>query len=410
MDWIEEKIEQFRNYIQDTSLIKSLVWYLCIGMVGVWALYWITRNICLAWLEVIAMRNEGITYTDTINPLGKWAWYTEGQKEKLLMCIANFFYSYGLYIYTVINFFIVGKMFLKKKIKPALEAVTKALNYINIGDYSHEITWHSQDEMGALCEEIEQMRKKMLKDKKNQWKMQEEQRKINAAFAHDIRTPLTVIKGYTEFLQRYVPKGRVTEALLLEKLDTMHEQEERLLKFSTTMTTIQNFEKWELSCAWYQVSELVGELEAVIKGVQQNADKEITLQEEIPEQELFLDKNLLIEVFENMLSNALRYAVYSIQVKIILEGREFTVFVKDDGPGFSQKALRSGAETYFSEEENSKEHFGIGLSICKLLCENHGGRLSMQNSMEQGAITTATLIAGVRNGGKPESVVLYEEE
>lgn len=394
MDWLEEKIEQIRVYIQDSSLIKSLVWYLCIGMIGVGALYWITRNVCLAWLEVVTRRYEegSIQY----NPLGTWFLYGAGSKEKLLLAVMNFFYNYCLYIYTLVCFCIVGKLFLEKKIKPALSAIAKGLNYIIMGDYSHEITWQSQDEMGVLCKEVEQMRRKMLKDKKDQWKLQEEQRKINAAFAHDIRTPLTVIKGYTEFLQKYVPKGRVTEDMLLEKLETMHEQEERLLKFSTTMTTIQNIEKWELSGNWHKVSEIAGQLEAVINGIRQNTKKNIKMHTEIPEQELFLDQNLLVEVFENLLSNALRYAESQIQIEVTLTGREFTVFVRDDGQGFSEKALRNGADTYFSEEENSKEHFGIGLSICKLLCENHGGRLALQNSVEQGAITAATLVVGVQ--------------
>ena len=91
-----------------------------------------------------------------------------------------------------------------------------------------------------------------------------------------------------------------------------------------------------------------------------------------------MDKNLLMEVFENLLGNALRYGEGQVQVKAVLAGREFTIFVKDDGPGFSEKALQLGAETYFSEEENSQEHFGIGLSICRMLCEIHGGRLALQ--------------------------------
>ena len=55
-------------------------------------------------------------------------------------------------------------------------------------------------------------------------------------------------------------------------------------------------------------------------------------------------------------------------------------------------------DTYFSEEENSREHFGIGLSICRMLCENHGGRLTLQNSVKQGAISAASLTVGTEKG------------
>lgn len=402
MDWLEEKVEQLRKILQEKSLVLALVWYLCIGMAGAFTLYWITQNLCLAWLDVLERRNSILLNGQQFQSMEEWKKvvresgysFKYGQALSKILWI---FYHSCLYLYMIICFAIVGKIFLETKIKPAVLAAAQGLNYINMGDYSHEMAWNSQDEMGALCQEVEQIRGMLLKNKKDQWRQQEEQRKINAAFAHDIRTPLTVIRGYTEFLQKYVPKGKVTEEMLLEKLNTMHEQEERLLHFSTTMTTIQNIEKWEVSGNWYGVSELSEEVEGVLEGIRLNTDKEINFQMDVPQQEVFLDKNLLMEVFENLLSNGLRYARASIQIEGRLVGREFTLFVKDDGPGFSEKALRNGMETYFSEEENSREHFGIGLSICRMLCENHGGSLSLQNSVTEGAIVAATLVVGIRN-------------
>lgn len=395
MDWIEEKIEQMQVSLQEKSLVKSLICYFCIGMTGVGTLYWITRNVCLAWVEVIARRyQQSIVFHTT----GFVEFQGIRNKEKFLLTLVNLLNQYGLYIYTVLCICVVGKIFLERKIKPAVKAMTQELKYINLGDYGHEIAWHSRDEMGEICAELEQMRKNLLKSKREQWKLQEEQRKINAAFAHDIRTPLTVIKGYTEFLQKYVPKGRVSEELLLQKLAAMQEQEERLLHFSTTMTTIQNIEKWEISGNWYKISDIMGLLDAVVQGIRQNTDKEICVHTQITEQKLLLDKNLLLEVFENLLGNAVRFAKAQIWVEAALHNNEFTLFVRDDGPGFSDRALRRAMEAYYSEEENSKEHFGIGLSICRMLCENHGGRLTLLNSVEQGAVSAASIIVGTEQG------------
>ncbi|MCI9136463.1 MAG: HAMP domain-containing histidine kinase [Lachnospiraceae bacterium] len=399
MDWLEEKIEQMKKFLKNGSLVRTLVCYLCIGMAGVGALYWITRNLCLVWMEVLLKRQDWTIEVEsfTLNYYLSDALRSSRRSWEWMLSFVAVFYHVSLYLYTVVCFFIVGKIFLETKIKPPMKVITQGLTYINMGDYSHEMIWESQDEMGNLCLEVEQMRKTMLQSRRAQWKQQEEQRKINAAFAHDIRTPLTVIRGYTEFLQKYVPSGRVTEEMLMEKLNTMQEQEERLLNFSTTMTTIQNMEKWEPSGKWYTVSEIMEELKNVAEGMLQNTGKEASLSTKIPEQKLFLDKNLLLEVFGNLLSNALRYARQQIQVETVLDGKTFTLFVKDDGPGFSEKALRRGLETYFSEEENSREHFGIGLFICRVLCENHGGNFSLQNSVQQGAIAAAVLTVGCRN-------------
>ncbi len=395
MDWLEEKTEQLWNFLQEKSLVRTLFWYLCICTVGVIAAYWITRNLCLVWIEVLEKRQmQAEAYHS--DPRLRAALTEQKSWENFCLLVLKSFYGACLYLYILAGFAAAGRIFLETRIKPPIAAITRGLNYINMGDYSHEIIWRGKDEMGFLCREMEQMRKEMLKNKKQQWRQQEEQRKINAAFAHDIRTPLTVIRGYTEFLQRHVPSGRVTEAMLMEKLNTMHEQEERLLRFSETMTTVQNIEKREPSGVWHSSGQVIRQLAAVVCGIGQNTELEIALEADLPEQELFLDLELLIEVFENLLSNAMRYAVRSIQAKAVLNGRELTVFVKDDGPGFSEKALRMGMDVYFSEEENSREHFGIGLSICRMLCESHGGSLSLQNSVEQGAIAAASLVTGVR--------------
>lgn len=398
MDWLEEKAGELGKFLQEKSLVRALVCYLCIGMVGVAGVYWITKNICLGWIEVLLQRQNQVRYKHFWGFLEIWELLGEdGGREAVLLEVLNFFYNSCLYLYILVCFCIVGKLFLEAKVKQPLAIITQGLNYINMGDYSHEIIWQSQDEMGSLCREMEQMRAILLKSKKDQWKQQEEQRKINAAFAHDIRTPLTVICGYTEFLQKYVPKGKVSEEMLLEKLNTMREQEERLFRFSATMATIQKMEEWELCGGWHSVSELMGQMEAVIEGIRCSVTKEITLHTSLPEQEVFLDQNLLMEVFENLLSNGLRYARESIQVEVAMSGKEFMVFVKDDGPGFSEKALRNGTDTYFSEEEGSQEHFGIGLSISRMLCESHGGSLTLHNSVLQGAIAAAVLTAGVRD-------------
>ena len=55
-----------------------------------------------------------------------------------------------------------------------------------------------------------------------------------------------------------------------------------------------------------------------------------------------------------------------------------------------------GAETYFSEEENSQEHFGLGVAFCRVLCELVGGRRALRDCLRRGAIAAATLSVGLR--------------
>lgn len=390
MDWIEEKSGQLRKYVTNATLGKSLFLYMAAGCIAAFTLWLLTRNLCGSWLGVLAGEStrrdawlDEVFFKDNTIISG----------EAVIFYVLWFFYRFSLYLYLVIAWMLAGRAFLKRKLYPAFSAVKESMNYIAAGDYGHEISYLAGDEMGMLCRDFDELRKKLIREKQNQWMNEESQRRINAAFAHDMRTPLTVLSGCTEFLQRYVPKGKVTEELLLEKLSVMEHQEQRLLKLSGTMSQLQREEAREVAVEW-----LAGPAFAESLG---NTARELALSrgitctvaiQQLPDY-FFVDAGLVEEVFDNLISNALRYAKKQIRVELCYEEEGFQIFVHDDGKGFSGRALQYATDPYFCEEKESGEHFGIGLSICRMLCEKHGGTLRLVNSVEGGAIAAATFLA-----------------
>lgn len=111
------------------------------------------------------------------------------------------------------------------------------------------------------------------------------------------------------------------------------------------------------------------------------------------------DDNIILEVLENLLSNAIRYAKTEIEVisEFDEEKTEFLLAVRDDGKGFSEEQLEKAPKPYYKEYEGVEmdEHFGIGLHICKEFCKKHGGTLSVSNSIRGGAVVTASFFAPV---------------
>ena len=77
--------------------------------------------------------------------------------------------------------------------------------------------------MDWIDEKIGQMRREVVADREELWRRIEAQKEINAASAHDMRTPLTVLRGYTELLYRYAPEGKISEEKLLSTLKLMSE-------------------------------------------------------------------------------------------------------------------------------------------------------------------------------------------
>lgn len=116
--------------------------------------------------------------------------------------------------------------------------------------------------------------------------------------------------------------------------------------------------------------------------------KEMCMEDRMVSDEISVDGEFVSQVCINLISNAVRYA--EELVTVTLEEREggIALLVTDDGKGFEQSSLQYALEPYYTEEENHFEHFGLGLYICKVLCEHHGGFLALQNG-KKGAKVTA---------------------
>lgn len=394
MDWIEEKTERLRRYIGNLSLSKSLFCYMLCGIMCALTLWLFTRNLCLSWMNVFLegrVRQSG-------------GYVREFLLDELLLSdgipaawrVTIIIYRYSFPVYLTAASLIVCILFPRKKVDVAGRVIRDAVDAIAAGDFSRKIIYESGDELGAICAGAESLRRMLVEEKNRRWLREENQRQINAAFAHDIRTPLTVIRGYTEFLQRYLPKGRLSEEVVADRLSAMLYQEDRLLQFSETMTRIRQQEEREV--ALEQVPS--GGLSERMTGSARELARQRGLACEVRtgglSGQLLVDPQIVEESVENLLINAARYAETRIFVEIIREENMLRVFVWDDGPGYSAKALRDGTKAYFSEDKKKGGHFGIGLTISRMLCEKHGGALSLSNSLAGGAIACASFAIGAR--------------
>lgn len=373
MDWLEELWERLKGKIKNTGLMRGMFFYLFMAICSSAVLYYLTRNVCETWIDVIHVR-----YPDH--------WYDNDFK----IAIAQFLYYYGFVFYMVISSGVAVWMYFRNRIYPALQTVKDGLENLAVGDYSHEMNYSSQDEIGAVCQEAEQLRQQLIQIQKTRWESEEDQRSINAAFAHDLRTPLTVMKGYTEFLLKYIPQGKVQQEVLLEKLRTLQTQQERMMAFTRTMSDIQKIEQRNVNGEWQTLRNLYHHLKEAAQALTREGgiSCQVTAENDL-EGEIFADVGIILEVYDNLLHNAIRYARNNIEVRLGIEDRRLLLFVRDDGEGFTDRALRTGSKVYYSEAKEEGEHFGLGLFICKTLCEKHGGGLNLINSVEGGAIAMA---------------------
>ena len=88
--------------------------------------------------------------------------------------------------------------------------LTTSANRIAENDLDFSIVYDRNDEMGLLCKAFEKMRSALESNNREMWRQMNERQKLNAAFSHDLRTPLTVMEGHLGILQKYTPQGKLS--------------------------------------------------------------------------------------------------------------------------------------------------------------------------------------------------------
>ncbi len=392
MDWIDGKIDFIRRKIHNMSLKRALIAYILIAILALIPCYFAILTICNTWRTTILSK-----YTNTVSYVSDYTIMDfELQNniesidisafDKKLIHIIQVAEPLSVFILVAVAIALTSHFYYKNKLEEPIKLLKEEAKYISRDDLSYVCWYDTADEMGDICGAFEKMRKQLIRNQKNMWDRMEEQRTLNAAFAHDLRTPLTVMQGYTEFLNKYYPKNKISEEKLMETLSLLNAQVIRLKKFSDTMKNIHTFDAMEIKKKRKNVTLIQDKIEEITNGLKEHHKVRITIDSRLPQIVGYYDEGIILEVLENVLSNALRYTKSKIDIVLEMEEEKLFIYVRDDGRGFSSEELYKASSPYYSDKENPEEHFGIGLSICKILCQKHGGNISLSNSTTGGAI------------------------
>ena len=276
-------------------------------------------------------------------------------------------------VYSALCIMAASLLFYRNKLKIPLAELRAASEKISNNDLEFSIEYDSKDELGQLCTSFEIMRTTLANNFSEMWRQVEERGRLNAAFAHDLRTPLTVLKGYNEMLQ-------TSEHIQTKEIAaTMSKHICRMETYVSNMSNLQRMEDTQPDYKPVSLQSFLSSLYESAKIVCTQNGKMLLLQNEVSEFQLSLDSSFIIQVCNNLISNAVRYARNTVTLSFSLQDNLFLLSVSDDGKGFDKNSLHNVTAPYFTEETNHSEHFGLGLYICKLLCEHHDGYLRIDD-------------------------------
>lgn len=331
---------------------------------------------------------------ELVSPVAYWVDAPLSDSAAALETMLDISTLVAIPLYFVVCIALAARRFYKKRLQPAIGVLESASESIAAEDLDFTVTYDRADELGKLAASFEKMRSSLEKSQRALWRTAEERKRLNAAFSHDLRTPLTVLKGRLELLESKAEVGALDpdEALIMTR--SLKAQVDRLERYVAVMGDAQKLDDRELLMQEGRLDELACEVGALASDFAQVEGKDacITMGEGLDVLAKF-DRQAVVEVAENLLGNALRFADERVAVHMQLvreqEGAAvFELVVEDDGPGFSAEALHRATEPFYSSARDA-EHFGLGLNICALLCEKHGGAVELANRDEGGARVVA---------------------
>lgn len=307
--------------------------------------------------------------------------------------------------YFVTAMMITASLFYRLKLKEPLELLARGASRIMENDLDFQVETRTEDELGELCIAFETMRRSLLNNNRELWRQAEERKRLNAAFSHDLRNPVTVIKGSVKMARRCLeqPVVQRDEAgksvsvkqdfpdteLLRENLARIEDYTDRIRRYVEVMGSVGKLEEVQAERAPAAWSTLAGELENAISFIVAGSGIRFVFERFGSGGTICVDKNMLFQIAENLISNGLRFAKRQITVRLFLSEEELSLEVADDGEGFPERLLKNGVKPFQKGVEDS-DHFGMGLYICDLLCRKHGGSLTLENG-QTGAKVCAVL-------------------
>lgn len=210
-----------------------------------------------------------------------------------------------------------------------------------------------------------------------------------AIAAHDMRTPLTAIYGYADFI---LERKNLDDAFIHKAVGVIKAQAEHLKHLVEDFLNLDQIQQGKLIVTPQQVhlGEALNEVQAALKVLQET--REITMQIDLPPHDvwLFVDENKFVQILYNLVGNAIKYTPKGGRVHISTEleaSRWAVIRIADTGSGMSEEEVSQLFSLYYRTDDARKSKVsgaGLGLYIVKMLVEAHGGQIDVDSKWGEG--------------------------
>lgn len=273
----------------------------------------------------------------------------------------------------------VVSIFLSKRISHPLQEMTNAAKKLGQGNYDVEFKKSGYVEIDELSDTLNYATKKL--------KQTDEVRKeLIANVSHDLKTPLTMIKAYSEMIRDLSGENKEKRE---EHLNVIIEETDRLTRLVSDMMDLSKIESGltTLTKTEFNLSEVV---KKIVSGFNIIQDENCSIKVDVPNEAYVLaDKTKIEQVVYNLVANAINHSGENkdIKIKIVSNSKRYKFLVEDNGPGIKKEDLPNIWNRYYKTADTYKRAnsgSGLGLSIVKNILDKHNSNFGVDSIVGKG--------------------------
>ena len=277
--------------------------------------------------------------------------------------------------------------FVSKRMSSPLQAMGTAAEKLAEGDFSQRIEINTEDEIGRVAKIFNGMAEKLET-------IEENRRSFIAAVAHELRSPLTLIKGFVGGIL----DGTVEEGESVKYLKIILKETGRLNKLTANLLDLQKMEsdQYPIYLQAFDINELIRRTLLKYDEEIERKSLEISLRLQGEKMMVSGDRDAIEQVLTNLLDNSMKFIGEQGFIELISEIHlgKASITVRDNGIGIALEEQQAIWERFYKVDkarDRNKEGTGLGLYIVKKIIDRHGERIQVESEVGKGTVFTFTL-------------------
>lgn len=270
-----------------------------------------------------------------------------------------------------------------KKISKQLNPLLEASEEIGKQNLDFQVKKSNIQEFNAILDSLEKMKVGLSESLRTNWREEEKKRNQISALSHDIKTPLSIIKGNSELLgETNLTKEQETY------LNYIRKNTNRIGKYIETLMLVNKSNQAnELNFNEIRSKEFVEHIEKLAKEF--TSTYKLNLLEDINYENnvLIVDLKNFERAFLNIISNAEEHSPKNSSIELLISSKadELQISILDQGHGFTGEDLLYAKDQFYQGDKSrhSKENYGIGLFVAEQIIDMHGGNLVLENRTDE---------------------------